>query len=154
MRQKNGWAMQALMFNYKGPQQVLKLKYTHKCVIRIKARPMDPWLNKFKRHYSTQFRDTSIPELDNAVPPSGGHLAGLVRVPQHLNQHERSIENATCNIQFLPEYTRRRVPSTSIEVWQSSSPIYRPCHHHPHWEVANEVVVMLKDLIKKQSVYR
>ena len=92
--------MQALMFNYKGPHQVLKLKYTHKCVIRIKARPMDPWLNKFKRLYSTQFSDTSIPKLDNAVPPSGGHLAGLVRVPQHLNQHEMSIENAISYLAF------------------------------------------------------
>ena len=35
--------------------------------------------------YENLFKQSSIPKLDHAIPPSSGHLAGLMGVPQHLH---------------------------------------------------------------------
>jgi len=43
----------------------------------------------FTAHSTEQERvwKWSVPELDGAVPAAGGHLARLVRVPQHADAH-------------------------------------------------------------------
>ena len=35
--------------------------------------------------FENLFQQSSIPKLDHAIPPSSGHLAGLMGVPQHLH---------------------------------------------------------------------